>query len=204
MAITYEEMVPAAKAAYEKENSTRTKVMKVSWFGAALVVIGIIILILGAFISAIINKPADFFNELGLFLLITGLIPICILGCVHCKGMFKGIIKIAAPLLILGWAVAVIALSVALGGAIYGGPVFLIIDTIRYFQKKPLIYNFEHEGFMKTPEAQRELLSKAAATFQNANLSAEDTLKKLKDMFEQGLITEEEYNNKKAELLNRI
>lgn len=212
MAITYEEMVPAAKAAFDKENNLRTKVLKASWVGLAAIIVSIILLAIGGFISMFTGSIPTDIKDFSFSMIIIGVVPLCILGIVHSKFIIKKIWN-ATPVIVFNWIFAVIALSVVLAIACFCSLYYVVRDTVRYFQKKPLVYSSEHNEFMKTREAQQEITyynavntayNEEIAKKEADNAAVEESLVKLKEMYDSNLITKEEYNNKKAELLNRI
>ena len=73
-----------------------------------------------------------------------------------------------------------------------------------------MVYEKEYDYFLETREAQQELnreyneaVMSAIQDEKNRNQTAED-LRKLKEMQEDGLITEEEFNAKKKEILAKF
>ena len=86
------------------------------------------------------------------------------------------------------------------------GFIFLIADTVFFFIKKPLIYPFEHKCFLDSKKAQEEIQAAAySEMMRRANSENNmEKIRKLKEMMEQGVITEEEFNRKKTELLDKI
>jgi hypothetical protein len=84
------------------------------------------------------------------------------------------------------------------------GGIFLIIDLILFIKKKPLIYPYEYVSLLQTKAAQAEMMCNAAQDFKDDSEIAAENLQKLSDMLEKGLITTEEFNMKKAELLERM
>ena len=82
------------------------------------------------------------------------------------------------------------------------GFVYEIVDTVLFLRKKPLVYQRELKHFMETKQAQAEI--EAALTAEANSETVMANLQKLKEMAEQGVITEEEFNQKKAEMMARI
>ena len=197
--ITYEDMPQSAQKAYRLTNTVRKVLMILGWIVAgAFFVVG-----LG---SMVIYKDVTFGELLFMCYITGGLVP----GLVHCEFAFKSVFKSLLIFFIVGpWALAFI-----LTFAIFAGGTFWIIDTIRFMMKKPLVYAWEHKYFLRTDAAQQEM----AAEYQGAVLdalsgtrnvvnssdTAKSDLQNLKEMLDQGLITQEEFDNKKKELLERI
>lgn len=212
MAISYEEMVPAAQEAFNKENNLRIKVLKATWVGLAAVVVGIVLLIIGGFISVFTGSIPTSIKEFSFSMMIIGIIPLCILGIVHSKFTIKKIWN-ATPVIVFNWVFAVIALTVVLTIACLCSMIYVVKDTVRYFQKKPLVYSSEHNEFMKTREAQQEIAyynavntayDEEIAKKEADNAAVEESLVKLKEMYDNSLISADEYERKKSELLNRM
>ncbi|MCD7890664.1 MAG: SHOCT domain-containing protein [Ruminococcus sp.] len=83
--------------------------------------------------------------------------------------------------------------------AVFGRPVFAIVDTICFVKKKPYVYKWEIKRMMKSPRAMEELFVQEA-TRENVGQSMQD----LKNMLDQNIISAEEFEKKKAELLSMM
>ncbi len=123
-------------------NSTyrgRTILLALSWVGIVFATIGVIIF---AAICVIAETTGEVHSEtfpVILGLAMVGAVPLLILGIIHCKGLFGAIIQFAAPLAILGWVVLGLAFTFGLAIAGTLGPIFLIIDTVKWFKMEPLV-----------------------------------------------------------------
>lgn len=99
----------------------------------------------------------------------------------------------------------VIAFFVAACAVLVGG-IYAVVDTVYLILKKPLVFKYERKEIFESDEIQ-EILVRSAMRELSASASAENNmekLRKLKEMKDEGVITEEEYNAKKAELLENI
>lgn len=127
-----------------------------------------------------------------------------LLGLHHMSHYFKVLCK-NCPILFIP-----IALLFLFAVSVVIGLLFAIADVIQLATKKDLVYSFEHKHIFEKYEVRsvverkmREAMMKEnAITSVTANNT--DSLRELKEMFDSNLITEEEYDNKKAELLNRM
>lgn len=79
---------------------------------------------------------------------------------------------------------------------LFAGWIFLIIDTILFIMKKPLIYRWEDKRVLAKAETQTGAFIAAP--------SAADKLNELNKMLNSGAITQEEFDEKKAELLESM
>lgn len=190
--IKIEEMPVSAQKAYKVTNIVRKAAMFIGW---GLFVILYIVVFTGNY-----HKLVDF-----LFAPMWG--AGFIAGMVHGEFIYKKIVKTldkALPLvgLIMGVFISLFLLAVFS----YIGFIFLIADTVLFFMKKPLVYPFEHKCFLDSRKAQEEIetavYNEMIRTANSEN--AMDKLQKLKVMMEQGIITEDEFNRKKTELLDEI
>lgn len=112
------------------------------------------------------------------------------------KKFLKSLLKIYFPPIVI---ISAVMLSFGFLIAMLIGAPCMIIDLIMYLKKKPLVYSFEIGSFMKLKAVQDEI--------QEMKYSQEDVqtkITKLKQMFDDGLITENEYSQKKTELLSNI
>lgn len=212
MEITYEEMVPAAQAAFDKENKKRIKALKLSWVGVAAIVLAIILLIIGAVISSFTGSMPEAITSFAGGLAGYGCIPIIFLGILHSIFIFKKIWS-KTSVIVFNWVIIVIVLCLGIFIIAGAAVIFLYKDTISYFKKKPLVYSFEHNSFMQTREAQEQIAyynavntayNEELARKEADNTAVEESLVKLKEMYDNSLISEDEYNKKKAELLAKL
>ncbi len=146
--INYEDMPESAQKTYRMNNAVRKFTMKLTWFTIPLV------FILCCKVSIEANAfPKELLTDLevGLFIgsAIHGLIHSgCIIKIAYRKvkdwaltlGAFLGLFALIPILLII--------IGVPYLCAIFGGIVFEIIDTIRYFKKMPLVYKWEHKHLL--------------------------------------------------------
>ena len=185
--IRYEDMPPSAQKAYNSTNSTRKLTMFVGGFGFIAAVLA---LLFGSVFDA----------EAGAAVLLPAAIITMIPGFVHAHLHFKKFLSKAGIIGLAIWFIAVMFV----GG--YGCVIFLAMDIVRYIQKKPLISKSEHLFFLESPAAQQEMMAAAIAdiTRQSDSSSAAENLRQLKGMLDSGIITEAEFNAKKAELLERM
>ena len=183
--IAFEDMPPSAQKAYKKSCRNRKISLFVSCFG--------IVFLIFYMIAAISS------GDMGAFPMF--FILACVHGWVHMSLHFKSM-----PLIIWFFATYV-------SGA-FSSWFFVITDIIKFIKKEPLVAPSEHKYFLKTRAAQAEMMSMAASElrmvdsfeFDQQKLT-EDTMKnikKLKELFDSGAITEEEFNRKKSELLELI
>ena len=90
------------------------------------------------------------------------------------------------------------------------GFVWAIIDMYLFIKKKPLVYKKEYKHFLASKEVQEEMEREynhvILSTIHDGEIrnQAAVNLKKLKEMQEEGLITEEEFEEKKKELLAKF
>lgn len=194
--IKFEDMPQSAQKAYKLTNNIRKILMFIGW----IAFVGWFIF---GFWSMIVNHDVTFGEVLFTCYMCAGLVP----GLVHCEFAFKALFRKFSifGIFFLPWVLLF---------AMFAGGAYLIADTICFFMKKPLVYPFENKNFLYTEAAQTEM----AAEYQGAVLdalagarsgasssdAAKNDLQNLKAMLDQGLITEEEFNNKKKELLERI
>ncbi|MCM1507387.1 MAG: SHOCT domain-containing protein [Ruminococcus flavefaciens] len=195
MKLTYEMLPESAQKAYDQTN----KIRKGSMF------IAIILSVIFLIVDLVSSKNQGFMNTL-FFSFLGGC---CIHGLIHSavllKSLFtkflKSLLKIYFPPLML---ISAIMLCVGFTFAMFIGAPCMIADLIMYLKKKPLVYSCELGSFLKLKAVQEEI---QAMEMQNMRYSQDDVqtkITKLKQMFDDGLITENEYNQKKAELLSNI
>ena len=195
--ITYEEMPRAAQLAYDKTNKKRKTALFLN------IPCMIILFIMGFNVGA--EEGFSFGLGMGmLFCLAYGCAPS---GLVHSEFTLKSKTLWAFGIFALIPALLLFACAVCFGG------IFAVVDLVKLLMKKPLISKSEHKYFMETPEAQAEMAAMAFQTAQmntaaqNMSYGASDVkeeLKELKEMLDSGLISQEEFDSKKAELLEYI
>ena len=186
--IKYEQMPPSAQKSYDMTNKVRV----VSMFIAAALTVFLSIR------GIIKGSGVDIFT-----FMLGGVIHYFI----HAEFLLK---KLMNSLGILG-ILAFLIISVF---GMYTGWIFMIVDFILFLMKKPCIYPFENESFLLSKKAQEEIDAINLQATANAYAQAvreingtdniKDSLEQLKEMLDNGLITESEYEAKKAELLERL
>lgn len=199
--ITYDELPQSAQKAYRTTNTVR-KVAMFLCFPSAIVWA----------ILCIINGENLFSGLVDGFFIGAG-----ILGIVHGKFAFKGLLRRLKKMLgfgIVGLALAYLGFGMGftllVGVMAFAGFVLVFVDIALFILKKPLIYPFENKYFLNSRKAQEEIqeemINKVWDELNSSNASgnAMETLKKLKEMLDNGVITEDEFNQKKAELLQVI
>ena len=196
MKITYEQMPETAKKAYHKADKFR----KVTLFLSLAVTV--LFLILFAQISE---------GSQGFFMAVFsgGMLQ----GVIHALPLTKSIYfklkKWIVDMIIFAPVLLVVPLF-PLAFSMYIGFIFEILDLILFIRKKPLVYGIENSLFLDSKAAQAEIQAEQEKTFyKNAmqELASEDLNQKmiqLRQMLENGLVTEEEYNQKKTELLKNM
>lgn len=191
--IAFEDMPPSAQEAYKKSCQSRKISLFVSCLG--------IILFIPCFGSAMSGGSDDAIAVFPFLFLLC-----CVHGWAHMHLHFKSLPRKLGIIGVLVWFWATY-----ISGAL-ASLVFIIMDIRKLFKKEPLVAPSEHKYFLESPAAQAELLAMASSELDRANSYdqqklAEDTMeniKKLKEMFDSGIITEEEFNRKKSELLELI
>ena len=168
--IRFEEMPRSAQEAYLKKAKNRKTLLFVEWAIAAVTYVM-------TFIGAILNGENPIvltFGALAIALLFSGFI--C--GLDHLGFLFKKSVKHGIGLIIiLGiWYIALFSAITML--AYFIGWIFLIIDSILFFTKKPLVYRSEQKRFLQTEQAQAEILAQAIGELNSP--SAADKLDELK------------------------
>lgn len=183
--VKFDELTESAKKSYKVTSIVRKTAMFIGW---GLFVILYIVVFTGDY-----HKPVDF-----LFapLLGAGFIS----GMIHGEFLYKKVVKK------LGFVIGIFISLFLIWVFSCIGFIFLIADTVLFFMKKSLIYPFENRCFLETRKAQEEIAVEHYAEFIQAanNNDAMNKIHKLKELLEQGAITEEEFNQKKSELLNEI
>lgn len=196
--ITYEELPSSVREIVLSKEKGRKFRLFVQW---ALIAVAIVYSVVSGIANAAKGNEEAANLSFSLIIVFVMLIS-AISGLDHLGFMFKKAVKNGIGLIIiLGlWYIVVFAGIIAL--ALYSGWVFLIIDSILFFLKKPLISQKQITRIINSEKVQSELLVQAYAGANEP--SAADRLAELKEMLDSGLITEEEFNAKKSELLNNF
>lgn len=141
--IKFEEMPPSAQKSYNMTNTIRKGAMFIGW--------GLYVLTL---ISAFFNKNNGLLDYLFGPLIVAGFISGTVHGAPKCKKIAKksGILLFPFGLV---FTIFVWFIFMCIGG------IFLIADTISFFKKKPLIYQFEMHNFLESEKAQAEMQLKS-------------------------------------------
>ena len=188
--LSYDELPQSAQKAYKTTNILRTVTMFIGW--AASILIAILFR----------NEDTSFVSKIiGGFML-----GAAIHGIVHSEFLLKGVMNALKKFSIIGLFIGLGICCMLICLLCYAGGIFLIVDTVLFILKKPLIYPFENKCFLNTKQAQIETQEVEWDEYLQAqnSESAMATLQTLKNLLEQGVITEEEFNSKKAGLLERI
>lgn len=133
--ISINAMPTPAQKAYKTTNTIRKFTMLIGWIATV-------------FFFILFKKTEDD----GIILLSYGsmMIGSAVHVFVHSEFILKKLAKNFGRLRLYAcviWGVCVIVV----------GPIFLIIDTILFCLKKPLVYPFEHKFFLETKQAQEEM-----------------------------------------------
>ena len=139
-----------------------------------------------------------------------------IIGIFAIAGIFQGMIHGISALIsrtrrkieskdasLVGNVLNFIVMAIMLEGYIVGGFVFAIIDLFRLILRKPLVYKSELESIMLSKKVQNEIYYLQHSPAHNNAVQADDPLWELEQMLNEGLITEEDYNQKKQALMKR-
>lgn len=184
----YNSLAPYQKEMYDKCNKGNKGALFVAWGIAA-------VLFVVLFIKGItIGDPLGGVGAgLGIGILIGGLFP----GIAHLGFLFKKIGFHGAILLWIVLGIFILMIYAILLMVIwYAGAIFFIIDTILFLMKKPLIYRWEDKRVLAKAETE------AGAYMPSP--SAADQLNELNQMLTDGLITQEEFDAKKVEIMSRL
>ncbi len=188
--IKYEDLTPAMQKAYDKENKLRKKWLIISLIAG--VIFGIAIM----FVIGVVDYPIVLNIFVGL-LFAYGVSAI-IMGVVHKRRWFINI-KNAIFLIPFG----LIAMYFALIPVAYMGLVYVIMDIVRLIARKPLISNGEIPKIVNTEEVAAETMGRYIQAGINEQ-SVSEKLNDLKQMLDNGLISKEDFEKKKSELLNNM
>lgn len=140
-------------------------------------------------------------------------------GLVHCGYLIKKIVlvpvkcwKKAGPIIaFLAFFPTALILASVLAIVVMVGFIYEIVDTIFFIKKKSLVYKRDVERFCKEEEKKQaeeygnldpDLVAQMVSNSDSA--TAMENLKALQKMMEDGVITKEEFNSKKEELMERI
>lgn len=199
MKITYEQMPETAKKAYRKADKFR----KITLFLCLAITVLFLILFAKVFEGSALLE--------GIFSAF--LVGSMLQGLVHALPLTKSIYfklkKWIVDMIIFAPVLLVIPLF-PLVLFLYIGFVFEILDLILFIRKKPLVYGFENSLFLDSKAAQEEIQAEQQKElYKNAmqELTSENPNQKmiqLRQMLDNGLITEEEYHQKKTELLKNM
>ncbi len=189
--IKFEEMPPSAQKSYNRANSVRKVFMFIGW--------GCLLFWIAAAISDKENSFASFSSCVTTVLMIfmnVGFLS----GIAHGAFTIKKIFNKYFSIIFFPISFAMILFVTTMLGIFTGG-VFLIADTISFFKKKPLIYQFEMHNFLESEKAQAEI---KLESYNSANDDSLYKIQQLKNMLENGAITEEEFKQKKEQLLSKV
>lgn len=181
-----EEMTPELKKAYTQTSLVR----KISMFiGFTIAVVVFVAFSVGYLKEGIGRFFQEFFNIILYSMVLGGIFH----GWLHCEFFVRHVKrKVLFPIRLVPYFLVYI----------FGwlpGSIFLIIDLILFIKKKPLVYPFEFEHICRLEKVEQEL--EAVERKHNNDM---DKLRGLKQMYDNGVITQEEFESKKAELLERI
>ena len=195
MKVTYETLPESAQKAYNQTD----KIRRVSMF----IAIGLSVVLM--IIFGVSGETKNFIELLASSLLA----GCCIHGLIHAemllkpliKKFLKSLLKIYFPPIML---ISAMMLCFGLTFAMFIGAPCMIIDLVLYLKKKPLVYPSEVGSFLKLKAVQEEMQAMAMQEMRYPQEDAQTKIIKLKQMLDDGLITEDEYSQKKAELLSNI
>lgn len=199
--INIEDMPQSAQTAYARKNKLRGITMRICW---ALTPVLFVIFCIMSLVNKTFSEDIEFDLEVALTL------GCGLQGLMHIGFFYKRAIravygKIVELGILIGLFVLIPLVGVLIVVPAFGimfGFVYEIVDTVLFLRKKPLVYQRELKHFIETKQAQAEI--EAALTAEANSETVMANLQKLKEMAEQGVITEEEFNQKKAEMMARI
>lgn len=199
MKVTYENLTPLLK----KVNKRRMIATAAGWIITLVIAVP---LFFGSLFSGI-RSGGEFVGVViasGYLGIVFGSI---VAGLVHIETIY-GKIKPLLFVPIIGWCIWVFIVVYA--SHLYG-VVVLIANAIRYFKKKPFFFSFEIDDYLRKEAAQNIDAAVTEAAYNSVmgqqnvqNNNSAESLAKLKEMLDNGLITENEYDVKKAEILSRM
>lgn len=190
MKITYDELPECAKDYYKKLNKTRTTMLFISWG------------LCGLFLLFLFSK-GDFMHKLSISFTMVYLWSAFPLGASHLNFFFR---KMTGSANLIGKLIGFFVYLAILAFGEFYFFFILLIDTVLFVLKKPLVYPFEHKSIVQLPKIQEQIY---ADILNNMSMEAEkedikEKIMSLKSMYDEKLITEEEYNRKKQELIERM
>lgn len=194
----YNSLAPYQKEVYDKWNKGNKGALIAGWiFGAIIAVITLIFMISTTVSSGegfgFVDLIGGILSAVIIGIMLGGIFP----GLAHLGFLFKKIKLDTAILLIILIGVFILMVyAIILAIVMYTGWIFLIIDTILFIMKKPLIYRWEDKRVLAKAEMQARAYITAPSTT--------DQLNELNQMLNSGLITQEEFDAKKAEIMSRI
>lgn len=189
----FEMLMPAVKEEFIKDCNHRKAALVASWIVSLLAEIAFFIWSQGTEYAAenIGDVLLDYFTAL---MCLGGLA----VGIYHLGFLFK---KAAEKLLLLGILLYPIIIYIVW----FGGMALLIVDTVLFFLRKPLIYPFEENRIIRNIEGRLGIFRNPISyNAQAKHMSTMNSIEELKAMLDNGLITQEEFEAKKAELMARI
>lgn len=181
MKVTYENITPLMK----KINKRRIAATIVAW---------VFLLLLG-------------FSGGGKSIPVALVIASVIVGLAHLDNLWEKI-KVLLFIPVVGW---IIWFFIVYIGSVFVGAFMLIYNVVRLIVKTPLISAADADYFIRK-EAEQNLDAAVTEAAYNSvmgqqnvqNNNSAESLAKLKEMLDNGLITENEYDVKKAEILSRM
>lgn len=189
------------KEMYDKCNKGNKGALIAGWIFGAIIAIIVLIAEISAAISS--RDVGGFGGVIAGILMpiiigatLGGIFP----GFAHLGFLFKKIKLDTAILLILLIGIFILMVyAIIFSFIMYSGWVFLIIDTVLFIRKKPLIYGWEDSRVLAKAE------TKAGAYIAASSApSAADQLNELDQLLNSGLITQEEFDAKKSEIMSRL
>ena len=197
----YNSLAPYQKEVYDKWNKGNRMALFAGWILGAIVAIAWLRMMTsgmgsGSGFSDIVSV---IFSAVIMGVVVGGFLP----GLAHLGFLFKKIKLDTALLLIILLGIFVLFVYLFILVLImYTGWIFFIIDTILFILKKPLIYRWEDKRVL-AKALEQAVLYQDAVPSKNASSTA-DQLTELNQMLSNGLITQEEFDAKKAEILERM
>lgn len=194
----YNSLAGYQKEMYDKCNKGNKGALIAGWVLGALVTLAALIFAISGAISSgdaggFGGVVTGILSAVMIGVMLGGIFP----GIAHLGFLFKKIKLDTAILLILLIGVFILMVyAIILAIIMYTGWIFLIIDTILFIMKKPLIYRWEDKRILAKAETQTGAYITAPSTA--------DQLNELNEMLNNGLITQEEFDAKKAEIMSRL
>lgn len=152
--IRFEDMPPSAQKAYNFNNKARKITMMIGWVASPII---FIIYLIKTLVSGELDVVNSFLNGITFGCALNGLIHSVFLWKIGLKkikdwalslGIIFGLFALIPILLI---AIGVPYLCAAFGY------IFVVIDTILFLTKKPLIYKWENKHFLTSRKAREEM-----------------------------------------------